>query len=51
MLETTSPQAAWEAALGELQIQVNKANYETWLKKTTGSAYSASRQEQIIPSR
>ena len=35
MLETRSPQPVWEAALGELQIRVNKPNYETWLKKTT----------------
>ena len=34
--ETISPKAVWEAVLGDLQIQVNKANYETWLKKTYG---------------
>ena len=26
----------WDAALGELQVQVSKANYKTWLEKTTG---------------
>ncbi|MDY6908133.1 MAG: chromosomal replication initiator protein DnaA [Chloroflexota bacterium] len=26
----------WEAALGELQLQLTRANYETWLKDTTG---------------
>jgi len=31
-----SAQQIWEAALGELQIQVNKPNYRTWLEKTTG---------------
>lgn len=36
MIEALSPQQLWEAALGELQIQVNKANYNTWLKKTAG---------------
>ncbi len=29
----------WEAALGELQIQVNKTNYRTWLQKTIGLDY------------
>lgn len=36
MTETTSAQRTWETALGELQIQVNKSNYHTWLKGTTG---------------
>ncbi len=31
-----SPQEIWEAALGELQIQVSKPNYRTWFGKTTG---------------
>ncbi len=31
-----SAQHIWEAALGELQLQVNKSNYYTWLKGTTG---------------
>jgi len=26
----------WQAALGELQLQVSKANYNTWLKDTRG---------------
>ncbi|OGO39945.1 MAG: chromosomal replication initiation protein DnaA [Chloroflexi bacterium RBG_16_57_8] len=39
MLDVTSPQPVWDAALGELQIQVNKANYETWLRKTTAISY------------
>ncbi|MCX6002203.1 MAG: chromosomal replication initiator protein DnaA, partial [Chloroflexi bacterium] len=29
----------WEAALGELQLQVSKANYDTWLKDSRGIAY------------
>jgi chromosomal replication initiator protein len=29
----------WEAALGELQLQVSKANYNTWLKDSRGIAY------------
>ena len=34
-----SAQEIWEAALGELQIQVNKPNYRTWLEKTIGLSY------------
>jgi chromosomal replication initiator protein len=29
----------WQAALGELQLQVNKANFNTWLKDTKGIDY------------
>ena len=29
----------WEAVKGALQIQINKANYETWLKDTVGLGY------------
>lgn len=39
MEEVRSPQLIWESALGELQIQVNKPNFETWLKKTTGLSF------------
>ena len=38
-MEVRSAQQVWEAALGELQIQVNKPNYRTWLEKTTGLNY------------
>ena len=31
-----SPQEIWEAALGELQIQVSKPNYRTWFERTQG---------------
>lgn len=34
-----SPREIWEAALGELQVQVNKPNFDTWLKDTTGVKY------------
>jgi chromosomal replication initiator protein len=34
-----SAKEIWEAALGELQLQVNKPNYDTWLKDTTGISY------------
>ncbi len=39
MTEVRSAQQIWEAALGELEIQVNKPNYQTWLAKTTGLSY------------
>jgi chromosomal replication initiator protein len=38
-MEARSPQEIWEAALGELQIQVSGPNYQTWLKKTVGLGY------------
>ena len=34
-----SAQQLWEAALGELQIQVSKPNYKTWLERTVGLGY------------
>jgi chromosomal replication initiator protein len=37
--ELKSVQSIWEAALGELQLQVNKPNFDTWLKDTTGISY------------
>ena len=30
----------WQAALGELQLQVSRANYDTWLKDTRGLDYA-----------
>jgi len=35
-VEVRSAQEIWEAALGELQLQVSKPNYKTWLGKTVG---------------
>lgn len=35
----------WEAALGELQLEVSKPNYETWLKGTVGLDQTA---EQFV---
>jgi len=31
----------WQTALGELQLQVSKANYRTWLEKTKGISFEA----------
>jgi chromosomal replication initiator protein len=38
-MEPGSAHEIWEAALGELQIQVTKPNYRTWLEKTEGLGY------------
>jgi chromosomal replication initiator protein len=38
-MEPASAQQVWETALGELQIQVSKHNYQTWLEKTIGLSY------------
>ncbi len=38
-MEARSAQKIWEAALGELQVQVTKPNYRTWLEKTVGLSY------------
>jgi chromosomal replication initiator protein len=35
----SSAQEIWEAALGELQVQVTRSYYRTWLEKTTGLSY------------
>ena len=34
-----SAQEIWEAALGELQLQVNKPNFRTWFRGAKGLAY------------
>jgi len=49
LVEANSPQQVWEAALGELQLQVNKANYDTWLKKTTGLTYQGNELVVGVP--
>jgi chromosomal replication initiator protein len=38
-LKTRTAQEIWDTALGELQLQVSKANYRTWLEKTRGLSY------------
>jgi len=39
LTETRLASQIWETALGELQIQVNKPNYRTWLSSTHGLNY------------
>lgn len=38
-MEARSAKEIWEAALGELQLQVTRANYDTWLRDTVGLSY------------
>ncbi|MDD5082400.1 MAG: chromosomal replication initiator protein DnaA [Dehalococcoidales bacterium] len=38
-MQSRSAQEIWATALGELQVQVSKANYRTWLEKTKGLSY------------
>ncbi len=38
-MEVRTAQEIWETALGELQVQVSKPNYRTWLEKTAGLSY------------
>ena len=46
-METRSAVEIWDAALGELQIQVSKPNYRTWLDKTVGLSYQ---EDQFVVS-
>jgi chromosomal replication initiator protein len=38
-MEARPAQEIWETALGELQLQVTRPNYRTWLEKTTGLSF------------
>jgi len=38
-----SVQKIWEAALGELQLQVNKPNYQTWFSGSNGLSFQGDR--------
>ena len=38
-LTTLKAKQVWEATLGQLQLQVTRPSYETWLKGTVGVAY------------
>jgi chromosomal replication initiator protein len=40
-MDRTPPQQLWETALGELQLQVTRPNYDTWLRDTVGLRYDA----------
>jgi chromosomal replication initiator protein len=49
-MKVESAQEIWEAALGELQIQVSKPNYRTWLAKTVGLSYQDNKFVVGVPS-
>ena len=38
-MEYKSAHDIWDAVLGELQVQISKSNYKTWLEKTQGLNY------------
>jgi chromosomal replication initiator protein len=44
-MNRTPPQELWQTALGELQLQVNRPNYDTWLRDTVGLRYDG---EELI---
>jgi chromosomal replication initiator protein len=44
-----SAQEIWDTALGELQLQVSRANYRTWLEKTKGLSYQDSHLVLGVP--
>lgn len=46
----TDAKRLWDAALGHLQVQVTRANYETWLRGTAGLDYDGSRLKVGVPS-
>lgn len=48
-MEIRSAEKIWDAALGELQIQVSKPNYRTWLEKTTGLNYQDNQFVVSVP--
>ena len=39
MHSTASATELWAAALGELELQVNRSNFRTWFQKTDGLSY------------
>ena len=45
-----SAREIWEAALGELQLQVTKTNYDTWLRETVGLSYKNNQFTVGVPS-
>ncbi len=48
-METKSAREIWGAALGELQVQVSRSNYRTWLEKTEGLDYQSDRFVISVP--
>ena len=50
MLVKESAGEIWEAVLGELQLQVNRTNFDTWLKDTVGLNYEGDKFVVGVPS-
>jgi len=48
-LKTRTAQEIWDTALGELQLQVSKANFRTWLEKTRGLNYQDNQLVISVP--
>jgi len=48
-VEAKSAKQIWETTLGELQIQVSKHNFQTWLKKTVGISYQDNEFVIVVP--
>jgi chromosomal replication initiator protein len=48
-VKTRTAQEIWDTALGELQLQVSKANYRTWLEKTKGLSYQDNQLTLGVP--
>jgi chromosomal replication initiator protein len=48
-MESSSAREIWDAALGDLQVQVSKPNYRTWLEKTIGLDYRDNRFTVSVP--
>ncbi len=48
-METKSAREIWGAALGELQVQISRSNYRTWLEKTEGLDYQGDRFVISVP--
>jgi chromosomal replication initiator protein len=42
-------QEIWDTALGELQLQINKPNFRTWLEKTRGLNFQGNCLVVIVP--
>ena len=48
-MRSRTAQEIWDAALGELQLQVSRANYRTWLEKTKGLSYQENQLVLSVP--
>ena len=49
-MKERSAREIWETALGELQLQVTKTNYDTWLRETVGLGYHDNQFVLGVPS-